>query len=58
MVQGRDADPEIMMESMEKIFRIFNFLEQIINFLFSWRGVCFIILIIAIIYALIKKLNQ
>ena len=58
MVQGRDADPEIMMESMEKIFRIFNFLEQIINVLFSWRGVCIIILIIAIIYALIKKLNQ
>ena len=55
---GGDTPPEIMMESMEKIFRIFNFLEQIINFLFSWRGACFIILIIAIIYALIKKINQ
>jgi len=55
---SRDTPPEIMMESMEKIFRIFNFLEQIINFLLSWKGACFIILIIAIIYALFKKINQ
>ena len=55
---GGDTPPEIMMESMEKIFRIFNFLEQIINFLLSWKGACFIILIIAIIYALFKKINQ
>jgi len=58
VMEGGDTDPGIMMESIENIFWIFNFLEQIINFLFSWRGVCFIILIIAIIYAIIKKINQ
>ena len=55
MMDGKDIDPEIMMKSMEKIMWIFSIPGKIRRFLISWRGICFIIFIIAIFYGLFKR---
>ena len=52
MMGGKDIDPEIMMKSMEKIMWIFSIPGRIKRFMLSWRGVCFIVFLIAIIYGL------
>jgi hypothetical protein len=55
MMGGKNIDPEIMMKSMEKIMWIFSIPGRIKRFMLSWRGVCFIIFIIAIFYGLFKR---
>ena len=55
MMGGKNVAPEIMMKSMEKIIGIFDTLGRIKRFMFSWRGICFIIFIIAIFYGLFKR---
>ena len=55
MLGGKNIDPEIMMKSMEKIMWIFSIPGRIKRFMLSWRGVCFIIFIIAIFYGLFKR---
>ena len=52
MMGGKDIDPEIMMKSMEKIMWIFSIPGRIKRFMLSWRGICLIVFIIAIIYGL------
>ena len=52
MMGGKDIDPAIMMKSMEKIMWIFGLPGRIKRFMLSWRGICFIVFIIAIIYGL------
>ena len=55
MMGGRNIDPEVMMKSMEKIMWIFSIPGRIKRFMLSWRGVCFIIFIIAIFYGLFRR---
>ena len=55
MMGGRNIDPEIMMKSMEKIMWLFSLPGRIKRFMLSWRGICFIIFIIAIYYGIFKK---
>ena len=55
MLGGKNIDPEIMMKSMEKIMWLFSIPGRIKRFMCSWRGVCFIIFIIAIFYGLFKR---
>ena len=55
MMGGKNIDPEIMMKSMEKIMWIFSIPGRIKRFMLSWRGICFIIFIIAIFYGLFKR---
>ena len=55
MMGGKNIDPEVMMKSMEKIMWIFSIPGRIKRFMFSWRGICFIIFIIAIFYGLFKR---
>ena len=55
MFGGKDIDPEIMMRSMEKIMWIFSIPGKIKRFFCSWRGICFIVFIVAIIYGLFKR---
>ena len=55
MMGGKNIDPEIMMKSMEKIMWIFSIPGKIKRFMLSWRGICFIIFIIAIFYGLFKR---
>ena len=55
MMGGKDIDPEIMMKSMEKIMWIFSIPGRIKRFMLSWRGICFIIFIIAIFYGIFKR---
>jgi hypothetical protein len=55
MMGGKNIDPEIMMKSMENILWIFSIPGRIKRFMLSWRGICFIILIIAIYYGIFKR---
>ena len=55
MMGGKNIDPEIMMKSVEKIMWIFSIPGKIKRFMLSWRGICFIIFIIAIFYGLFKR---
>ena len=55
MMGGKNVDPEIMMKSMENILWIFSIPGRIKRFILSWRGICFIILIIAIFYGIFKR---
>jgi hypothetical protein len=55
MMGGKNVDPEIMMKSMENILWIFSIPGRIKRFMLSWRGICFIILIIAIFYGIFKR---
>ena len=55
MMGGKNIDPEVMMKSMEKILWIFSIPGRIKRFMLSWRGVCFIIFIIAIFYGLFRR---
>ena len=55
MMGGKNVDPEIMMKSMENILWIFSLPGRIKRFMLSWRGICFIILIIAIFYGIFKR---
>ena len=55
MMGGKNIDPEIMMKSMEKIMWIFSLPGRIKRFMLSWRGICFIIFIVAIFYGLFKR---
>ena len=55
MMGDKNIDPEIIMKSMEKIMWIFSIPGRIKRFILSWKGICFIILIIAIFYGLFKR---
>ena len=55
MMGGKDIDPEIMMKSMENIMWIFSIPGRIKRFMLSWRGICFIVFIIAILYGIFKR---
>ena len=55
MMGGKNVDPEIMMKSMENILWIFSLPGRIKRFMLSWRGICFVILIIAIFYGIFKR---
>jgi hypothetical protein len=55
MMGGKNVDPEIMMKSMENILWIFSIPGRIKRFMLSWRGICFVILIIAIFYGIFKR---
>ena len=55
MMGGKNIDPEIMMKSMEKIMWLFSIPGRIKRFMLSWRGICFIVFIIAIFYGLFKR---
>ena len=55
MFGGKDIDPEIMMKSMEKIMWIFSIPGKIKKFFCSWRGICFIVFIVAIFYGIFKR---
>ena len=55
MMGGKDIDPEIMMKSMENIMWIFSIPGRIKRFMLSWRGICFIVFIIAIFYGIFKR---
>ena len=55
MMGGKNVDPEIMMKSMENILWIFSLPGRIKRFMLSWRGICFVILIIAIFFGIFKR---
>ena len=55
MFGGKDIDPEIMMRSMEKIMWIFSIPGKIKRFFCSWRGICFVVFVVAIFYGLFKR---
>ena len=55
MMGGKNVDPELMMKSMENILWIFSIPSRIKKFMLSWRGVCLIILLIAIFYGIFKR---
>jgi tetratricopeptide (TPR) repeat protein len=52
---GKDANPEIMMQAMEKILWIFEIPGRLKRFFTSWRGICVIILFITLIWGYFKK---
>ena len=52
---GKDANPEIMMQAMEKILWIFEIPGKLKRFFTSWRGICVIILFITLIWGYFKK---
>ena len=55
MFGGKYIDPEIMMRSMEKIMWIFSIPGKIKRFFCSWRGICFVVFVVAIFYGLFKR---
>ena len=55
MLGGKNIDPQIMMKAMDNIMYLVSIPGRIKRFFLSWRGICFIIFIIAIYYGLFKK---
>ena len=55
MMGGKNIDPELMVKSMEKIMWLFSLPGRIKRFMLSWRGICFIVFIIAIYYGIFKR---
>ena len=55
MMGGKNINPEIMMKSMENLLWMFSLPGRIKRFMLSWRGICLIILIIAVFYGIFKR---
>ena len=54
MMGGKNIDPEIMMKSMEKIMGIFDTLGRIKRFMFSWRGIFLLFLLLQFLMDYLK----
>ena len=55
MFGGKEADPELMMKTLDKIQWIINIPTRIKKFFTSWRGIAIILLIIALIIGFIYR---
>ena len=54
-LMGEKGDSEMMIKAVEKILWIFSIPSRLKKFFTSWRGICVIILFIALIIGFIKR---
>jgi len=54
-MMGGKGDPDMMIQMIEKMLWIFNIPSRLKKFFTSFRGICFIILFIALIIAFFKR---